>query len=346
MLKKCICLLSLCGALTAQAYDYSGKFGLGLGGGATIPSFGNQFNDVADPELTGTAYARYHFSQAFGLDAAYTRNEFQDTNMAMNIYDLLGFYRFMPTEKFSPVFGLGAGAVDLDKYEPTSMKLGLRARLGIEYALNEAFSLAGHVDYHHISKIDNNLPIGTAHVIAPKVALTWYFGSEKKEAKNEVKQEIITAMKVDTDNDGIMDADDKCPDSPQGEAVNAFGCGIKEKAEVKIDVEFATGKAVIDHKYDEELKNFADFMNKHPEIKAVIGGHTDNVGSAKVNTAISHKRAEAVVDYLVRYGSVKAERLTAEGFGPAQPIADNKTAEGRAHNRRVVAVISTEEGTL
>jgi OOP family OmpA-OmpF porin len=67
----------------------------------------------------------------------------------------------------------------------------------------------------------------------------------------------------------------------------------------------------------------------------VVEGHTDNTGSDAYNQALSVRRANAVLKYLVDAG-VPASRLSAQGFGESQPVADNDTAEGRAQNRRVV----------
>ena len=65
-----------------------------------------------------------------------------------------------------------------------------------------------------------------------------------------------------------------------------------------------------------------------------VGGHTDNVGSPAGNQTLSEQRANAVLGYLVGKG-VPAAQLTAVGFGPTQPIADNTTADGRGSNRRI-----------
>jgi len=74
----------------------------------------------------------------------------------------------------------------------------------------------------------------------------------------------------------------------------------------------------------------------------IVTGHTDNVGSAAANVRLSQRRASDVKDYLVRQVGIDANRIHVEGKGAAQPIADNRTPEGRALNRRVeVEVIGT-----
>jgi outer membrane protein OmpA-like peptidoglycan-associated protein len=75
-------------------------------------------------------------------------------------------------------------------------------------------------------------------------------------------------------------------------------------------------------------------LNEYPEANVSIDGHTDNVGVSVANLELSQKRADAVKAYLVNKG-ISAMRLTATGYGDSQPIADNKTKDGKAKNRRV-----------
>jgi outer membrane protein OmpA-like peptidoglycan-associated protein/tetratricopeptide (TPR) repeat protein len=82
-----------------------------------------------------------------------------------------------------------------------------------------------------------------------------------------------------------------------------------------------------------ELDKLVQLMNDNPAIKIQIGGHTDNVGKPADNLVLSNNRAKSVVSYLVSK-NIAAQRLVAKGFGETQPIADNKTEEGRASNRR------------
>jgi outer membrane protein OmpA-like peptidoglycan-associated protein/type II secretory pathway pseudopilin PulG len=89
-----------------------------------------------------------------------------------------------------------------------------------------------------------------------------------------------------------------------------------------------------------ELDNLFDLLRDNPSVKIEIRGHTDNVGKASDNMALSNNRAQAVVKYLVSKG-IEQPRLSFKGYGATQPVADNKTEEGRAKNRRTeVRVIS------
>jgi outer membrane protein OmpA-like peptidoglycan-associated protein len=74
-------------------------------------------------------------------------------------------------------------------------------------------------------------------------------------------------------------------------------------------------------------------MQDNPTVKIQIEGHTDNVGTASDNMKLSENRAKAVVSYLISK-NISITRLTSKGFGATKPIADNKTDEGKAQNRR------------
>ena len=99
---------------------------------------------------------------------------------------------------------------------------------------------------------------------------------------------------------------------------------------------FVSGKADLDAKKCERtLKSIDATIRQYPGFKVQIEGHTDNKGKAASNLALSQKRAEAVVAWLVANLQTPADRMTAKGFGDTQAIASNKTAAGRAKNRRV-----------
>lgn len=108
---------------------------------------------------------------------------------------------------------------------------------------------------------------------------------------------------------------------------------------IKLNILFDTNKAVIKPKYKGEVKKVADFMKKYPDTKAVIEGHTDSVGKEAANIKLSQKRADAVMNSLVKDYKIDKSRLKAVGYGPKKPVADNATAAGKQQNRRVEAVL-------
>lgn len=102
---------------------------------------------------------------------------------------------------------------------------------------------------------------------------------------------------------------------------------------------FASNKYALLPAAEAKLSQVADALLKgDPDASYVVEGHTDTQGKAMANQTLSVNRANAVRDYLVGHG-IASDRITAEGHGPDQSIADNKTAEGRANNRRVEIIV-------
>jgi outer membrane protein OmpA-like peptidoglycan-associated protein len=99
-------------------------------------------------------------------------------------------------------------------------------------------------------------------------------------------------------------------------------------------VTFATSSAEIDPASAVVLDVAADQLRGRSNVNVVVEGHTDSTGSDAYNQALSQRRADSVLNYLVRKG-VPANRLTARGMGESSPVASNDTPDGRALNRRV-----------
>ncbi len=142
----------------------------------------------------------------------------------------------------------------------------------------------------------------------------------------------------DRDHDGINDEEDKCPDVP-GVAANSGCPEVKEEVVKKVtasakNIFFSTGSAKLLSKSYKSLDEVIAILKDDSALKLDIEGHTDNTGSEKINQPLSENRAKAVYDYIMGKG-IDASRLHYEGFGSSKPIADNKTAKGRAMNRRV-----------
>jgi outer membrane protein OmpA-like peptidoglycan-associated protein len=146
------------------------------------------------------------------------------------------------------------------------------------------------------------------------------------------------SLPKDSDGDGVNDDKDRCANTPAGVKVDEDGCQVLFEATRKTlileGVNFQTGKADLTPESQTILDAVASSLVANEEIKVQVGGHTDNTGSAAVNKRLSAARAEAVRQYLISKG-VSADRLTAAGYGPSKPVASNKTAAGRAQNRRV-----------
>ncbi|MBQ4178597.1 MAG: OmpA family protein [Elusimicrobia bacterium] len=114
----------------------------------------------------------------------------------------------------------------------------------------------------------------------------------------------------------------------------------EEKKEFTIDFEKIANKNLFEFDSDklaadshEGLDVVVNFMKETPNVTVKLEGHTDSIGSQVYNQNLSERRANAVAKYLISHG-IEKERVSTEGFGFSRPIASNKTAEGRAQNRR------------
>jgi OmpA-OmpF porin, OOP family len=148
----------------------------------------------------------------------------------------------------------------------------------------------------------------------------------------------------DQDKDGVLDNVDKCPDTPPGVAVDAYGCTRKGSITLE-GVMFEYNSATLKPESRSALDAVATDLKKYPRLKLELQGHTDSKGPDAYNLKLSQQRADSVRTYLLDQG-VTAGALVAKGYGESQPIADNKTDEGRALNRRVVMYVVDNPGDV
>jgi OmpA-OmpF porin, OOP family len=147
----------------------------------------------------------------------------------------------------------------------------------------------------------------------------------------------------DDDADGVLECpepNDKCP-GQKGQPPD--GCGrvvvTDTKIEIKETIFFETGRATIKSVSFSLLDEVARALQANPSIRVRIEGHTDSQGKDRYNLKLSRARAKAVRKYLIGRG-VASRRMVSQGYGETRPISDNRTAEGRAENRRVEFVIT------
>lgn len=146
---------------------------------------------------------------------------------------------------------------------------------------------------------------------------------------------------ADSDNDGIPDSIDACAATPTHARVDEKGCRVKllEAVKISMQINFKSGSADVLAEHYSEIGKAGEFMRQYPDSAVIIEGHSDSQGAAAFNKRLSQKRADSVREYLIKMYNVDESRIVAKGFGEASPIADNASREGRAKNRRVVAII-------
>ncbi len=140
---------------------------------------------------------------------------------------------------------------------------------------------------------------------------------------------------ADSDADGVCDSRDRCADTPNGAAVLPNGCHLDELTALRLEgVFFEFDKAALTAESIATLNAAIEVIKASGAPRLEIAGHTDSLGDADYNMALSHRRALAVQNYFVEHG-VDAERLQPRGYGNSQPSHDNDSETGRAQNRRV-----------
>lgn len=161
---------------------------------------------------------------------------------------------------------------------------------------------------------------------------------------------ICYAQDGDEDGDGVFDRRDRCPDTPANTPVDHHGCPLPQypasvkpaepeaaKSEVitlSSSVLFAYNKSELTPAARTELDSLMPKLQSADVVSVKVVGHTDSQGSDAYNQKLSERRASSVAAYLLSRG-LAPNKLTSEGKGESQPVADNDTEEGRAQNRRV-----------
>ncbi|WLG91658.1 OmpA family protein [Pseudomonas cucumis] len=159
---------------------------------------------------------------------------------------------------------------------------------------------------------------------------------------------ICYAQDGDEDDDGVFDRRDRCPDTPADTPVEHHGCPLPQyPASVKPveppvsevitlngNVMFAYNQSELMPEARSELDSLMAKLQNTDVVSVKVVGHTDSQGSDAYNQKLSERRASSVAAYLLSQG-LAPNKLTSEGRGESQPVADNDTEEGRAQNRRV-----------
>ena len=153
----------------------------------------------------------------------------------------------------------------------------------------------------------------------------------------------VAVLNKDTDGDGVSDRFDKCPNTPAGDVVDGSGCTIVFPEVVVEEVTaVSTSFAPIQFEFDSSVlktSSYAELDALSSDLRksgaaVTLDGYASSEGSASYNVTLSQDRANAVKQYLVNAG-VAASSISANGYGEANPVANNSTEEGRVQNRRV-----------
>ncbi len=328
------------GIAMAEVVDSGVTFTVG-GSYHDFDSYRKLDNTVA-PELG----LGYRFDDRWSLEAIYSERKTDQKNnndARVKNYRLDAFYDLQPWDgSLTPYLVAGIGELDEHlQHAKDRDDTRMNAGIGLRTALTPNLSLRG--DVRAVRSLDYNQTESMMNV-----ALTWTFGSVGKPTQQVAAAPLVAEpvqdpvvepapQPLDTDNDGVPDSADLCPDSAPGAVVNAAGCVGVEK--INLHVEFGFDSAEIRPEAADRIAEMGEYLQRHRDVGLLIEGHTDSSGPAAYNKKLSQKRVDAVRQILIDKHGIEGSRIEAVGLGESQPIADNSTKEGRQENRRVTAEI-------
>ncbi len=303
------------------------KHALDFFGGKTLPVASSMFDDFAASGIGVMVNYRRYFCENLSFGGGISHLTFDNKDFSDTVGHLLLTYDFRPGKSFNPFLSIGPGFAEVRGdgfYESEAAGV---ASLGARWAMSEEVDFNAVINYYYIGEGD----FTDQSIVAPMIGFTIRFGGEEKMSEGPMK----ASGPKDEDKDGIVDSEDQCPGTDKDVSVNVFGCEVDSDVAIRLDVKFAIGKADLDASYTEQLDALGKTLSENEEINIEVQGHTDNTGAEAFNNLISQKRAEAVKNYLIQNFSIEEKRISAKGFGPSKPIADNSTRTGRKENRRV-----------
>ncbi|GAB0111054.1 OmpA family protein [Pseudoalteromonas distincta] len=181
--------------------------------------------------------------------------------------------------------------------------------------------------------------------VGAKIGINYLFGQNSAPAEPvQPAPEPVAVAPLDSDNDGVIDADDKCANTPMVDAVDAEGCTVYEDKEVtvKLLVTFPHDVANVPNEYFGDIKQVADFMKENSEVTVVLEGHASAPGDATYNQLLSEKRAKDVAAELMKDG-IEKSRISTVGYGETRLKNSANTRAANAENRRVEAQLTSVE---
>ena len=274
-----------------------------------------------------------------------TRNRYGDTSASDNYYNVDGIVSYnlntlFKGERLMPFLELGGGYSIFDEQGAGYFNLGA----GLELWLGENKKTA--IILESLYK-NTGETYGVKH-FQHLLGVAFLFGGDKDsdqdgipdkedECPNEAGTEAFNGC-LDTDGDGISDLDDKCPNVAG--LIENEGCPdttedeIKRLQEIGRTIFFKINRSDINAKNDIILQEVFMILTKNPNYLIEISGHMDSVGSTEYNQGLSERRANSVAQFLIDKG-LDALRITSrKGYGEEIPVESNETAKGRSANRR------------
>ena len=289
-------------------------------------------------------------------------------------FGVMGRYHFADYNSLKPYVGVGLGQIEHTGWEGVGNRVDssdwmLNLAVGLRKELTDRLSIRSEVQY----RLDNDGYTGSNSsfddfIFSMGLSVALGEARGQMEEKNEL---VAPAPQLDSDKDGVSDANDDCPNTPAGAQVDSRGCQIKADGDgdndgvkdsmdecpnskpgavvdsrgcdVQVVIElqgvyFEFDSSVLKPESISILDAAVKTLGEHGTILIEVAGHTDSKGSESYNQGLSEDRARVVYEYLVSKG-VAPNRMSWKGYGESSPIATNDTEEGRAKNRRTELII-------
>lgn len=323
-----------------------------------------------DNPFLGSIGLGYKTSSPWGFEVAYVLGSTDASNgseVDLETYRLDALYHFAERDGVQPYLLIGGGKqrFDYNSFDIENDMANLGG--GIKVAITDILSLRSELRLvndlereltHFTVGLGLNIQLGgTSAPAAPKVVAPQdsdrdgVVDSQDRCPGTPVGTPVDAygcELVQDADNDGVPDSKDRCPGTTAGAKVDADGCYIviTEVKEQQLRVNFANNSVEVTPDSYGEIESIAQFMREYPLTKVVLEGHTDDRGAEAYNQQLSEKRAAAVAKVLVERFGIDQKRVTSRGFGESSPLVSNDTAENRALNRRVTAKVSANVETI
>lgn len=354
MKKKLLCC-ALLGAMSmaqsVMAQDYDDRWYIAEGGGI---AFADKDRAVSDEVYGAVGFGKF-VTPRLSVDLEFMQSNADLTANPERNWELLslaavGRYHFIQDARsWNPyvAFGLGMqrhndGTQTQDPalgFNPSRNGNNMLAILGagIQKDLGRV-SLRGEIGMR--VDMDDYTDDGTANTSEDHftdgyagISFVIPFGAETVAVAAATPAQQPGCEALDDDGDGVNNCNDKCPASEAGQAIGPDGCPVPLTIDLK-GVNFDFDKATLRPDAVAILDEAISILQKYPQLRVEVAGHTDSVGTEVYNQGLSQRRASTVYDYLTSH-SIDASRLVGPtGFGESKPIDTNSTREGRARNRR------------
>ena len=225
----------------------------------------------------------------------------------------------LPYGNWIPYAKLGYGRTNGNGAASSFGASGPQMGVGVEYKFAPSWSLAG--EYTSTSGKTNGIKLENNNLT---LGINYYFGAPPAP--------VVAAAPVAAPAP-VVEAPKPAP-APVPAPQPVYKTIFTDKPVTIEGANFDFDSSKLKHTADKQLDEVVDFAVKYPDANLAVTGYTDSTGSKKYNLKLSERRAESVKAYLVKKG-VAADRISTRGDGEANPVASNKTNEGRAQNRRV-----------